>query len=224
MGARLGSPDEAVYESPQPALLQSVTGIQPPGTGTHVRLDEEFGVKTMQRLAIGNLGGRVTVLLWPAELKPQALRLYTDRRGEALLAEARRLGWRARPTPHVAFHTAPASRRLYLHTEVGVDEYVRRWQGADFRWIGQHSPVEVRTVLWPWLQSRGYATPADDQVLESFLKLLGRRPAHLRPGLRLAREWDRETAARLSRHELAAEIRADVNALLASVGEPRIPF
>lgn len=224
MTARLGSPDEAVYESPRPDLLSAVTGAQPELSGTHVRLDERFDVLTMQRLAIGNVGGAIAVMLWPAELKPQAVRLYGERRGDALVAAARRLGWTIEPTPHLAYHTAPPPRRLYMFPELDAEEYVRRWQEGDLRLVGAHHRDEVTQSLWPWLKGRGYASADDDRVLEGFLRFLGTRDAHLRPGLRLARSWERETAARVPRQELAAQIRHDVNVLLAATGEPTISF
>ena len=79
---------------------------------------------------------------------------------------------------------------------------------------------EVRRVLWPWLKDRGYATASDDDVLEEFLKILGRRRAHLRPGLRMNRRWDAEAVKALGgERELAVAIRRDVDAILGAVGE-----
>src|SRR5215204_3594870 len=85
-------------------------------------------------------------------------------------------------------HTAPPARRLYLDTRVDVDAR------APLGGVGQRVDRPVRRrrsapALWPWLKQRSYATGADDEELERFLLLLGRRAAHLRPGLRLVRTW-----------------------------------
>jgi hypothetical protein len=82
----------------------------------------------------------------------------------------------------------------------------------------------VPRALWPWLKDRGYATTADDAVLEEFLAILGRRAAHLRPGLRLLRRWNSNAAVALgASRELAVAIRSAVNGLLRATGEPVLP-
>jgi hypothetical protein len=65
---------------------------------------------------------------------------------------------------------------------------------------------------------------ADDQVLEEFLVILGRRPAHLRPGLRLNRRWDADAVRALGdRRQLAVAVRRDVESVLGAAGEPALP-
>jgi hypothetical protein len=82
----------------------------------------------------------------------------------------------------------------------------------------------VRDVVWPWLKNRGYATSGDDGVLEDFLKILGRRRADLRPGLRMNRRWDGEAVKALGGdHKLAVAIRRDVDGILGAVGEWSLP-
>ena len=87
------------------------------------------------------------------------------------------------------------------------------------------SRQEITGTLWPWLKERGYADDDDDATLELFLDTkLGRRPAYLRPGLRLKRRWDIEAVQAVGGlGGLAAEVRADVNAILAAAGEPPLP-
>jgi hypothetical protein len=188
-----------------------------------VRLDRH-GVRSTQRLALDDVGGSLLAGLWPAELKPQARYLYSDGRAGALLAAARAFGWSATPNPHLAFYTAHPQRRLYLEAQVDADEYARCWAGEDGSWIRQYRAAEVRRTLWPWLKQRGYATAADDDELERFLLLLGRRGAHLRPGMRLVRAWD-PTAQRAlgGSRELAAAVRDAVNGVLTAAGEPELP-
>jgi hypothetical protein len=124
----------------------------------------------------------------------------------------------------LAYFNAPPSQRLYLDARVDVDEYARRWEDEDRPWIRQFFAPEVRRTLWPWLKRRGYATAADEEELEQFLRMLGRRGAHLRPGLRLLRVWD-PAAQRALRgsQELAAAIRDAVNGVLTAAGEPELP-
>jgi hypothetical protein len=81
---------------------------------------------------------------------------------------------------------------------------------------------ELRGSLWPWLKRREYADEADDPLLERFISILGRRRAHLRPGLRLHRRWDADLVRSISERELAERIREDVNAVLEVAGEPPI--
>ena len=74
------------------------------------------------------------------------------------------------------------------------------------------------------MKDRGYATARDDGVLEDFLKILGRRRAHLRPGLRMNRRWDAEAVKALGgERELAVAVRRDVDGILGAVGEWSLP-
>ena len=105
-----------------------------------------------------------------------------------------------------------------------MDEYAHRWEVADRRWIGQYKAEDVRHTLWPWLEERRYAAGTDDEVLEYFLAILGRRPAHLRPGLRLHHRWDADAVRALAGSgELAATIRRAVNAVFSAADEPKLP-
>lgn len=184
----------------------------------HIRLDEVAGTRGVQRLAIAEFGREVVAGLHPGELKPQADYLYSEGRAKALVAAARDAGWSVQATPHLAFRNARETQRLYMDTEdIDVDEYVRRWSGPDARWIGAHSSDELRRFVWPFLKERGYATASDDRVLEEFLPILGRRDAHLRPGIRIKQRWPRQEP------QLAATIRRAVNHVLAAADEPLLP-
>lgn len=221
MTARLGTGDIALYDSPRPGLLTLITGAKPEQQGTHVLL-EPFGIRSIQRLLVSDMGGRVVVAAWPAELKPQAEYLYCDGRGTALVRTAVERGWRVWAAPHLAFFTAPASRRLYMAPEVDPAVYAQRWEGADATWIGEHTADELRRSVWPWLKQRRYADARDDGVLDEFVSILGPRQAHLRPALRLHRCWDAADVRAQPEPELARMIREDVNAVLAAAGEPPI--
>jgi O-acetyl-ADP-ribose deacetylase len=222
MPARIGH-DPPLFKTPDLDLLRRISGITPDPGATYVRLDQH-GVRSTQRLALDDIGGSLLAGLFPAELKPQALYLYAVGRARAMLAAARAFGWSASPNPHLAFYTASPQQRLYLDARVDVDEYARRWQGEDRHWIGQHDAAEVRRTLWPWLIRRSYASASDEGELERFLRLLGRRDAHLRPGLRLVRTWDPDARRALGgSRELAAAVREAVNGVLTAAGEPELP-
>ena len=148
-------------------------------------------MRSAQRLALGDIGEGIVVALWPAELKRQTDYLYSEGRGKAMIAAARQRRWEVRPSPHLAYFTSAPEQRLYMAPELDAQAYAERWEGPDGRLIGQHSAEEVRQRLWPWLKERGYASADDDEVLEQFLTILGRRKAHLRPGMRFRCRWDR---------------------------------
>jgi hypothetical protein len=222
MPARLGATDEHLFETPRPELLHEISGIEPEPSLIHVRLDEH-GLRSIQRLALADVGGGILAALWPAELAPQARYLYGGHRGGALVQAARGEGWTVEASPHLAFFTAPPRQRLYLDPQVDVDEYVHRWEGPDAGWIGQYTAAEVRQELWPWLKERRYAAATDDEALQDFLAILGRRPAHLRPGLRLHRRWDAEAVRALDKQQLVVSIRQAVNRVLTAADDFRLP-
>jgi hypothetical protein len=220
MTAQIGADDLALFEEPQPSLLQRVSGIFPEPRGLHVLL-EDHGVRSTQRLALSGFGGGLVVALWPAELKNQAEFLYGNRLGIPMIAKARELGWTANPAPQLAFRSSAPSQRLYMTTPVDALEYACRWESGDLRQVGQHTRDEIERTIWPWLKARHYADDGDDTELAIFLNTqLGKRPAFLRPGLRLKRRWD---AAASGSQTIADEIRAEVNAILAAAGEPPLP-
>jgi hypothetical protein len=213
VAAQIGPQDLGFYEPPRPDLLLAATGIEPEPQG-HVRLDRHTGIRSTQRLAAGG-PGNVRVGFWPAELKPQAEYLYQQGRALRLLSEARARAWEVLPAPQLAFYTSPPSQRLYIEeVEITAEEYARRWEGPDGKWIVQHNADDVRRSVWPWLKSLGYVSDSDDGVLDRFLSILGRRPAHLRPALRVRREWAR------SHPDLADAIRSDLDAIFRAAGEP----
>jgi hypothetical protein len=215
MTARIGADDLNLFASPMPNLLYAVSGIKPVARGTDVRLDR-YGVQSTQRLGAGDVGGNLWTALWPAELKEQATYLYGKRLATPMIDAARRQGWTAAPSPHLAFRNSQPSLRLYMAPAIDASEYAGRWETGDLEWVGAHSRQDVRRRLWPWLKSRGYVEDADDQVLEEWLtSCLGNRPAFMRPGLRLKREFNSTTTAEV--------IRREVNAILTAAGEPPLP-
>jgi hypothetical protein len=224
--AQIGADDVDVFLEPQPDLLQEMSGIAPElGEMGHVLL-EPYGVHSTQRLALSSTGGGGLMLAtWPAELKLQAQYLYGRRLATPMIKRALELGWTAVASPHLAFRNAPHTRRLYMRPAIEALDYARRWEDSELSWVGQYEREEVRSRLWPWLKERGYADSGDDSVLDDFIgRYLGNRPAFLRPGLRLKREWDRGAveAAGGSRG-LVTAMRAEVDAILRAAHEPPLP-
>ena len=223
MSARIGPNDQSLLEHPRPHMLQELSGISPVAKGTHVLLDEH-GIRSIQRLALADIGGRIVLGLWPAELKPQAEYAYKLGRARRMIDKARELGWTALPGPHIAFHNASPPQRLYLYPALDAVEYARRWEGSDGVRIGQWANDTVHTGLWPWLKARGYADDTDDPVLEEFLGILNTRHAHLRPGLPLRRELEPAAARALgTAGDVGVALRLEVDAILRAGDELPLP-
>jgi hypothetical protein len=215
-------------------LLRDATGIddvkpgwRPPISAT-VMLDTAIGTRSTQRICLQEQEGNLALFTWPAELKRQAKALYRTDRAQRLMAfaaECRGL-WLAWPNVHLAFRNSPASQRLYLpkRRDLGLGEYIQRWQGDDFARIRAYRYDQIRDDLWPWLREIEYVDREDDQLLDEFLGRLGRRDAHLRPGIEVQRTWRRADAVDLDRRGvLASEVRTAVGELLAALDEPLPP-
>jgi hypothetical protein len=213
MAATIGPDDIDIYDSPRPALLREISGLEPVRKGSHVLLG---GVQSTQRLALGDVGGSIWIALWPAELKTQAEYLYGQRLARPMLGAATSNGWIVGAAPQLAFRSSAASLRLYMAPQVDASEYARRWEEGDLEWIGAHSRSALKRTVWPWLKSRGYVTNDDDGVFAQWLdECLGRRPAFLRAGLRLKRKCGSDDSP--------AALRREVDAILAAAGEPALP-
>lgn len=214
------------------SLLAEASGIAPERAGlVHIRLDTAIGVSSLQRAALdvedgadgSRSGERLTLNLWPGELKAQAEQLYAGGRAERLCDLIGQDGdsWQVRPQPLLGFRNAPVRTRVYLTCNLDAGEYARRWQGADWKRVGAHHRNHVREQLWPWLLDRGYAAPGDEDRIEPFLRALGRRFAHLRPSMYVSRSWEWEQAERLDDEGLlAGEVRTAINKVLQLLDEP----
>jgi hypothetical protein len=214
------------------ALLREATGTndvapeRSPQFGALVMLDTAIGTKSTQRVSLQQQDETLALYTWPAELKPQAEALYRTERAHRLVdfIAANPETWRARPNIHLAYRGAPDAQRLYLTCRLDLAEYVRQWSADDITEIRAYPYGDIRTKLWPWLRDRGYAGPEDDERLDAFLERLGRRGAHLRPGIEVRRIWLWNEAINLDeRHALAGEIRDSIAALLAALQEPPTP-
>lgn len=221
MTATLGSGDDERFSHARPDLLLAVTGRRPVRDANNIRLDQEFGTATVQRVSIAQYGTGVIVGVFPAEQLKHARQLYSHGRGSALVAAAVGVGWDVKAHPHLGFWNAGESLRLYLNPPVQPSVYAARWENEDFARIRQVDRDELMAGTWPWLIERGYATSSDQPAFERFLAVLGRRPAHVRPGLRLvlsldARVYDAEGKVAA----IGDVIRAALNEVLVAVGDP----
>ena len=163
------------------------------------------------------------VATWPPELARQARYLYGGGLGSALVAAAIERNWMVEPSPHIAYYTASAGRRLYMRPSVAPLDYVACWEDEDgLRRVGNHTREGVQHELWPWLKQQGFADDGDDTVLLRFLgEFLGNRPAQMRPGLRFRRVWAPAEAAELG-SALAETIRSQFDAMFALAHEPAL--
>jgi hypothetical protein len=199
----------------------NVEPMRRPDLGAVVMLEEAN--RTTQRIALMQDGDSLALCTWLAELKPQAQALYRTGRAQRLVEFlTRQTGtWQARPNVHLAFRNAPVGQRLYLTCTLETGEYIRNWAGSDFAKVGACRYDTIRESLWPWLRVRHYAAPEDDQRLETFIKGLGHRDAHLRPSIRVCRTWSWPHAAELDEHgTLVTEIRTAARELLNALDEP----
>jgi hypothetical protein len=221
MTAQIGYDGLDLRGDPRPELLPA--GVQPEPGGDWVHLGR-LGFRSTQRLWIGDVPGGVAVATWPAELKPQACYLYGGGLGSALVAAAIERGWTVEPSPHIAFRTASAARRLYMRPSLAPLDYVACWEDEDglSRVGGNYARGAVQHEPWPWLKQRGFADDGDDAVLRRFLdEFLGNWPANMRPGLRFHRSWKFAEMAELG-SALAETIRSQFDAVFAVAHEPTL--
>lgn len=207
------------------SLLREATGIRPERAGlVHVRLDLALGVASLQRAALDVEDERLTLHLWPGELKRQAEHLYAGGNAERLCELLDEPGaWSVQPQPLLGFRNAPVRTRVYLTCTLDPGEYARRWQGEDWKKVGAHHRNHIRGELWEWLLQRGYASPQDETRLDPFLRALGRRFAHLRPSIHVSRSWSWQEAEALDDEGLLpAEMRRSIDRVLCLLGEPQL--
>jgi hypothetical protein len=183
----------------------------------------EKATKTTQRIALMQDGDALALCTRLAELKPQAQALRQTGRAQRLtdFLAGHPGDWQARPNVHLAFWNAPVAQRLYLSCRQDISQYTGNWADRDFAFAGAFSGDKIRESLWPWLRERQYAAPEDDLRLETFLKRLGKRDAHLRPSIRVCRTWPWPLATELDeRGTLVTDIRNAVTELLHLLDEP----
>lgn len=214
------------------ALLRAATGLGDArsrtadgSVGAEVLLDDAIGTVSTQRIALEHRDDTLQLGTWPAELKPQAEAFYASRRAQQLIELASTGVWEAHPNPHLAYRGArTVQQRLHPTCRLELAEYIRRWAEEDLDQVRAHPHDEVRDRLWPWLEERGYADPSDRELLDGFLDMLGRRHAHLRPGVLVRRRWPWDDAVELDEAgELVNEVATAIRELLTALNEPLPP-
>jgi hypothetical protein len=205
------------------SLLTHASGVPTERASlVHVRLDTALDVVSFQRAALCIEEDELVLHFWPGELKHQAERLYADGHAVAL-SELDRPGepWRVEAQPVLGYRNAPIRSRVYLTCSLDAATYARRWRGEDWERVGAHHRNHIMDDLWPWLLARGYASSRDLAPVERFVETLGRRFAHLRPGMHVSRSWSLEQAEELDDAGLlAGEIRAALSEVLRRLDEP----
>lgn len=208
------------------ALLRSATGIEQirprPTGGADAMVDEAFGTKCVQRLMLDRVGDALVLATAAGELKSQALAFYGSDRASRITDFAEHEGWAIAPGLYLGYRGAQTdAQRLYPTCRLSLGEYVRLWSDEDRALIGAYRHDKVRTELWPWLQDRGDASAQDTVHLDGFLDGLGRRDAHLRPRVEIARHWAWADAEDLDeRAMLADELRGAIAELFSALEEP----
>jgi hypothetical protein len=176
--------------------------------------------ESTQRIALESREGDLVLLTWPAELQPDARRFYRTDRTDRLL-DLRRSDpeqWNIVPNPHLGYWNA--KHPLYTHCELDAETYIEQWNGPDYEWLHSFSGEGVRGELWPWLKTRGYAAASDDSDLEPFIDSMGGRPAIVRPGLQVERQWLWTDAVQLDeRKRLVGEVAEAISSLLGALRE-----
>lgn len=223
MAAQIGYDGLDPRGDPRLDLLIDVAGARPEPRQDWVHLGR-LGFRSTQRLWVGDVPGGVAVATWPAELKPQACYLYGHKLGSALVKAAIERGWTVEPSPHIAFRTASAARRLYMSPPLAPLAYAACWEDDDAfsRIGGNYAREAVEHELWQWLKQTGFADDGDDAVLLRFLdEFLGNWPANMRPGLRFRRSWKSAEMDELG-SALAETIRGQFDAVFAVAHEPAL--
>jgi hypothetical protein len=223
-------------ESGLRGLLAKVTGLNANDVYSEKRLwthasvgvmvNEKARERSTQRLSLQSLDRGLALYTWPAELVPQAKAMYQTGRAQRLLdfLAGEPGPWRVRPNVHLAYRNAPVEQRLYLHCHLGMDTYIRNWVGDDFARVRSCPGDQVREDLWPWLMEHRYATSEDEARLGEFLRRLGRRDAHLRPGIQLKRVWPWPDAGELQRSgSLTSKVRDAIIEIFTVLDEPLPP-
>ena len=211
------------------ALLRSATRVDQirprPSGGAEAMLDAALGTRCVQRLMLDRDGDELVLTTAAGELKPQALAFYGSDRASRAVVLAAQDGWAATPSLYLGYRGAQTqAQRLYPRCRLSLDEYVRRWSDEDREHIGAYPHDRVRTELWPWLQTRKYASEEDSVHLDEFLKGLGRRDAHLRPRIEIARRWPWDEVEQLDeRRLLVDELGTAIADLLSTLDEPPLP-
>ena len=165
--------------------------------------------------------------MWPAELKAQYTRVYSDpAKVEALIDVGNQAGWTLDSNFQPAHRFAQPAQRWYPGRHLPGPVYVRQWID-DFRagCAGARARDEVADpMFFGWLVERGYARGSELASLQEWLASKPLRiQLHIRPGIEARRTWPyAEAFARDRKDEFVAEVREAIDRVLSALDEPKL--
>lgn len=221
--ARAGQNDDRVRRRLR-AILEAATNITASDTRDPI-ISLDAHATSIERARLLRDGTDLTLAAWPAELKAQALWLYTQPSRVARLGSLEG-EFELSPNAHLAYRWAAPPQRFWLETPFSVPEYLEFWSSEEgLSRIRQHSADEVRRELWPWLIQHGFASADDEANLESFLERAGGRGVTPRPGVQVVKAWDYDEAVRLDGSDgvLSRQVLNGLNEIMAALDEPLLP-
>jgi hypothetical protein len=172
-------------------------------------------------------GNAIRLSMCPAELSRQYKALYgTPARVHALIEATNDLQWQLVANFHLAFPFAPAAQRWYPRPNLAGRDYVLQWLDdyAQRRARGCSRAYVEDPAFWQWLLDRGYATSGDRTTFEAWIdKQPIKRQIHIRPSVRVTREWTFTDAAERDRQgSFKTEVRESINSILAALDQPTL--
>lgn len=207
-----------------PAAINSTSGevYQP---GALVKFSDD--VIAVDRANMWLEGDAVRLSMCPAELARHYKALYgTPARVQALIDATTGQSWQLVANFHLAFPFSPAAQRWYPHSNLSGRDYVRRWVDdySDGRARGCSLADIEDPAFFHWLIDRGYATSDDETSFEAWVnKQPSKRQVHIRPSVRVTRDWTfTDAAERDARGNLKTEVRDSINSVLAALGQPML--
>jgi O-acetyl-ADP-ribose deacetylase len=172
-------------------------------------------------------GDHVRLAMWPAELKAQYTRVYSDTtKVEALIDLGNRAGWTLESNFQLAHRFAQPPQRWYPGRHLPGPLYVNQWMD-DFRLgcAGGRTRDEVADPrFFDWLVERSYACDSERGSLKDWLNS---KPSgiqvHIRPGIQVRRSWPYADAFEQDRkREVVAEVREAIDRVLSALDEPKL--
>jgi O-acetyl-ADP-ribose deacetylase len=172
-------------------------------------------------------GNHVRLAMWPAELKDQYTRVYSDAtKVEAIIDLGNHAGWMLESNFQLAHRFAQPPQRWLPAKHPSGPRYVRQWID-DFRegCAGGRTRDEVADPrFFRWLVKRGYAHESERASLDDWVNSKPPRiQLHIRPGIQVLRIWPYSDAfAQDRKDEFVAEVREAIDRVLFALDEPKL--
>jgi O-acetyl-ADP-ribose deacetylase len=171
-------------------------------------------------------GDCIRIGMWPAELKPQYDRVYSDpRKVEALLELENDANWTVKSNFHLAYRFANPRQRWYPGRHLPAALYLDQWINDFRKNAGGRTLDEVANPrFFRWLVERGYAHESERGSLEDWLhpKPSGTQ-IHIRPSIQIVRTWRYPQACEQDHQgQFVTDVRQTINRVLRALGEPEL--